>query len=86
MGTAAGVPVVDLWTQLQAQDNWKALLSDGLHLSPLGNKAVFAEIQSVLATELPGIAPDELPLDLPLHGDLTHDTVTALLASYLPAE
>lgn len=86
VASAAEVPVADLWTQLQKKNNWEALLSDGLHLSPLGNQAVFAEVKRVLIAELPSIAPELLPLDLPLHGDLTHETAADVLASYVPPQ
>lgn len=86
VATSSGVPVVDLWSRLQEHDDWKSLLNDGLHLSELGNKAVFDEVKRVLVAEMPSIAPDLLPLDLPLHGDLTHTTAAGVLSAYLPTE
>lgn len=78
------MPVVDLWTHLQTLENWTSLLEDGLHLSQLGNQAVFAEIKRVLSQELPSIAPDKLPLDFPDHKELTHETAADVMASYMP--
>ena len=84
VAAAAHVPVVDLWSRLQTHDNWRALLSDGLHLSPLGNQAVFAEIKHVLTKELPSITPDMLPLDLPEQKELTNETAAHVIAPYMP--
>jgi isoamyl acetate esterase len=82
VGAAAGVPVVDLWTQLQTRE-WHSLLSDGLHLSEDGNAVVFHELQRVLQEQLEDILPDALPLDLPLHGDLDGSSASSVLAAYL---
>lgn len=78
-----GVPVVDLWTRLQERAEWRALLSDGLHLSDAGNEAVFGELQRCLDEELPQMHPDVLPLDMPLHGDLTAENYKHVLEAYL---
>lgn len=83
VGRVAGVPVVDLWTRLQERADWRELLSDGLHLSGAGNEAVFCELRRCLDEELPHIHPDALPLDMPLHGDLTADNYKRVLEEYL---
>ena len=75
--------MVDLWTQLQARPQWQQLLSDGLHLSDAGNAAVFAELQACLEEQLPEVHPDALPLDMPLHGDLTADNFQGVLEAYV---
>jgi isoamyl acetate esterase len=85
VATAAGLPVVDLWTRLQAIENWPLLLSDGLHLSPAGNQAVFTEVKRVLMAELPLIAPELLPLDMPWH-DRIQGPPAEVFACYLPSK
>lgn len=46
-------------------------LSDGLHLSPEGNKLVSDMIMSLVREHAPLVAPESLPLDLPLWMDAT---------------
>eukprot|EP00892_Ulva_mutabilis_P003997 jgi/Ulvmu1/196/UM001_0200.1 len=84
VGQAEGVAVVDLWTRLQEQPQWQALLSDGLHLSAAGNAAVFEQLRQCIDSTLPHAAPDVLPLDMPLHGDLTAGSYKEVLQAYLP--
>lgn len=83
MGEAAGVTVLDLWTRLQEQPHWRQFLSDGLHLSDSGNAAVYDLLQKCIETSLPNVGPDEVPLDMPLHGDLTADNYKTVLQAYL---
>ncbi|KAL5729950.1 hypothetical protein ACHQM5_002837 [Ranunculus cassubicifolius] len=71
VGVAAecGVPVVDLWSEMQLFRNWeKTLLSDGLHLTPTGNKIVFEQVVGLLKKE--GISLETLPVDLPFFQDI----------------
>ena len=77
------VPVVDLWTQLQKQSQWQAFLSDGLHLSDAGNAAVFEQLRDCIETVFPTLHPDVLPLDMPLHGDLTAENYKDVLAEFV---
>ncbi|KAL5998448.1 hypothetical protein ACLOJK_009388 [Asimina triloba] len=73
VGNESGCPVVDLWTKMQQFPGWeKAFLSDGLHLTPSGNRIVFEEVAEALRRG--GISPDTLPIDLPLLLDIDpHD-------------
>uniref|UniRef100_A0A1D1ZIP9 GDSL esterase/lipase At5g45920 n=1 Tax=Anthurium amnicola TaxID=1678845 RepID=A0A1D1ZIP9_9ARAE len=65
----AGVPVVDLWFKMQQFPSWeKALLSDGLHLTPDGNRIVFQEVADKLREH--GLSPETLPTDLPLLSEI----------------
>ncbi|XP_078431737.1 SGNH hydrolase-type esterase superfamily protein [Wolffia australiana] len=65
----ASTPVVDLWTKMQEFSGWeKAFLSDGLHLTPEGNKIVFESIIEVLRRH--GLSPDTLATDLPLFSEI----------------
>ncbi|KAJ8616441.1 hypothetical protein MRB53_035813 [Persea americana] len=64
-----GIPVVDLWSKMQQFPGWeKAFLSDGLHLTPSGNRIVFEEVVAALTKE--GISVDTLPVDLPLFSQI----------------
>lgn len=64
-----GIPVVDLWTQMQYFPDWqKTYLRDGLHLTPSGNRIVFEEVVKILSDE--GASLETLPVDLPLIADI----------------
>ena len=56
LGQELNIPVVDLWSSMQAQPDWQtAFLSDGLHLTPAGNSFVYAQLQPVLDKAYPGL-------------------------------
>ncbi|KAJ9168745.1 hypothetical protein P3X46_020237 [Hevea brasiliensis] len=64
-----GCPVVDIWTKMQQNPNWKnACLRDGLHLTQSGNKIVFEEVVKKLKER--GLSVEILPIDLPLIADI----------------
>ncbi|GLT54168.1 hypothetical protein SLA2020_273900 [Shorea laevis] len=64
-----GFPVVDLWTKMQQLPDWeKVCLRDGLHLTQSGNRIVFDEVVTKLMSE--GLCLENLPVDLPLIGDI----------------
>lgn len=49
-----GLPVLDLWTDFQAQQGWQqGLLEDGLHLTPDGNQRVGRLLLELIAREFP---------------------------------
>ncbi len=50
-----GVPVLDLWTQLQTQPDWNTQLSDGLHLSAAGNEAVYLLLSQLIREHFPAL-------------------------------
>lgn len=83
VGEAAGVPVVDLWRDLQGHPHWREFFTDGLHLSDSGNAEVFDLVQKHIDRELPQATPDAVALDMPLHGDLTADNYKTVLQAYL---
>lgn len=65
--------VVDLWGSFQMRSGWQEkLLSDGLHLTPEGNAAVFEELSAVLRKDhrLLHLDPDGLAMDGPNHRDI----------------
>ena len=62
--------MLDLWARFKAERDWRALLSDGLHLSPQGERVVFEGLRELIEAEVPEAAPGALPLDLPLHCDI----------------
>ncbi|XP_048325891.1 GDSL esterase/lipase At5g45920 isoform X2 [Ziziphus jujuba] len=64
-----GIPVVDLWTKMQQFSDWKkAYLSDGLHLTQMGNRIVFEEVVKKLKDE--GVSLETLHVDLPLISEI----------------
>ncbi len=46
LGAELGIPVLDLWTDMQRQKDWPECLSDGLHFTPEGNAAVYELLQA----------------------------------------
>ena len=46
LGSDLGIPVLDLWTELQRQQSWESYLSDGLHFLPSGSTAVYHLLQA----------------------------------------
>lgn len=55
LGGELGVPVLDLWTQLQTAPHWSTYLSDGLHLSPAGNLAAFQLLLQLIGDHFPAL-------------------------------
>ncbi|CAM9000749.1 unnamed protein product [Rhodiola kirilowii] len=64
----SGVLVIDLWTIMQKNPDWKTYLRDGLHLTPSGNKVVFDEVLKKLREA--GLSLEALPVDLPLIAEI----------------
>ncbi|XP_039123876.1 GDSL esterase/lipase At5g45920 isoform X1 [Dioscorea cayenensis subsp. rotundata] len=66
------LPVIDIWSKMQSFPGWeKSFLSDGLHLTALGNRIVFEEV--VLKLKEKGISLEAVPIDLPLFTDIDTD-------------
>ena len=55
LGGELGVPVLDLWTQLQTAPHWSTYLADGLHLSPAGNAAAFQLLHQLIDDHFPAL-------------------------------
>jgi hypothetical protein len=68
---ALGIPVLDVWSLFKESEDWRALLSDGLHLTVDGNRVVFEGLEDLIRTQIPEILPDALPLDMPLQSAIT---------------
>jgi hypothetical protein len=66
-----GIPVLDVWTLFKNQEDWRALLSDGLHLTVDGNCILFNGLKTIIHSQIPEILPDALPLDMPLQITIT---------------
>ena len=60
VGQALGAPVLDLWTALQREPGWEALLEDGLHFTEAGQRAVRDALLAFISERLPHLrcAPD----------------------------
>lgn len=50
------LPLLDLWSIMQTVPSWPTLLSDGLHLSPTGNKFVGEALLDTIDKLLPELA------------------------------
>ncbi|CAG8746974.1 1776_t:CDS:2, partial [Dentiscutata erythropus] len=59
------VPVVNLWKIINDHVTVKDYLSDGLHLSSLGNKTLFVSAMDVIKNNWPDIAPENVKELLP---------------------
>eukprot|EP01025_Chloroclados_australasicus_P024071 TRINITY_DN24233_c0_g1_i3.p2 TRINITY_DN24233_c0_g1~~TRINITY_DN24233_c0_g1_i3.p2 ORF type:complete len:212 (-),score=23.52 TRINITY_DN24233_c0_g1_i3:783-1418(-) len=60
-------PVLDLWTHLQTLSNWQtSLLSDGVHFTSDGNRAVYDALISKIYTTFPELVAENLNYDYPL--------------------
>lgn len=60
------LPVVDLWTEMQRQEDWgPRLFDDGLHFSPAGNQFVYEEILRGIKTSYPNLRSHKLPVHFP---------------------
>ncbi|XP_031372537.1 GDSL esterase/lipase At5g62930-like [Punica granatum] len=59
-----GLFSVDLWSKMQETEGWqKKYLSDGLHLTPEGNRVVYKEVISLFSEAW--LSAEEMPLDCP---------------------
>ena len=50
------LPLLDLWTIMQAVPSWPSLLSDGLHLSQKGNRFVGEALLDCIRNKLPALS------------------------------
>lgn len=87
IGNEMNVPVVDLWNEMQRStrpsdqdygDKWKSdYLSDGLHLTSLGNYRLYQSVVEMLETSL-GLTVEQLPRQYPDHSlvDANHPEET----------
>lgn len=53
VGQALGAPVLDLWTALQREPGWEALLEDGLHFTEAGQRAARDALLAFISERLP---------------------------------
>lgn len=69
VGEEAQVPVLNLWEEFQRaspHNDWEtSLLSDGLHLSPAGNKLVGSLVLELIEQKLDHIRVANVPWDFP---------------------
>ncbi|KAK1427649.1 hypothetical protein QVD17_16340 [Tagetes erecta] len=64
-----GVSSVNLWSKMQETHGWqKKFLSDGLHLTPDGNKVVHEEVVKVLNGAW--LSAPDMPSDFPHHSEI----------------
>lgn len=56
LGQELKLPVVDLWSTMQAQPDWQnSFLCDGLHLTPAGNTFVYDQLQPAINKAYPDL-------------------------------
>lgn len=66
-----GMRYINLWSKMQETDGWqKKFLSDGLHLTPEGNRVVYEEVIKVFNEA--GLSADKMPLDFPHHSKIDY--------------
>ena len=56
------IPLLDLWNEMQMVPSWPTLLSDGLHLSPTGNKFVGDALLDTIEKLLPELSVTRDPV------------------------
>ncbi|KAF8112571.1 hypothetical protein N665_0063s0057 [Sinapis alba] len=67
-----GLRSINLWSKMQETNDWqKKYLSDGLHLTPEGNKVVYEEVSRVFREAW--LSPEEMPFDFPHHSQIDGD-------------
>ncbi|KAJ9450903.1 GDSL esterase/lipase [Diplonema papillatum] len=59
------LPAVDLWAAASGRAGWEAMLSDGLHLAPSGERFVFETVALAIKEHCPDFHPDTLPVFCP---------------------
>lgn len=75
LGEKLGVATLDLHGQMVARDDWKTLLSDGLHPNPKGGEFIAKSVLGAIEAHFPDLRPSsffdddptKLPLDFPDH-------------------
>lgn len=78
---AIGARFLDTFSKMLAcsEEEWQAMLSDGLHLSSKGNRFVGQAVLELLAAGVPPVTPESLAWDLPGWRDLDRDDPSASL-------
>ncbi|KAL0077588.1 SGNH hydrolase-type esterase domain-containing protein [Phycomyces blakesleeanus] len=75
VGKEHKIPVINLWDEIldRAKEQNRDLsqfLSDGLHLSSLGNQTAYELFMEVINTHFPELHPDALEMELPYFRDI----------------
>ncbi|GAB4816964.1 hypothetical protein N2152v2_004010 [Parachlorella kessleri] len=86
LGQELGLPVLDLWSALQAEEGWqRGLLEDGLHLTQAGNQRVAQLLLKLIEQEFPKLRYSALPDDAPLNADIDDkDPASSFQRFYAP--
>ena len=74
VAAAEAVPCVDLFNRFQEQPGWQQLLSDGLHLTPAGQRLFYEEAVAAIETAHPALVAADMPPRFPLHDAFTVET------------
>ena len=90
VGAETGIPTLDLHSELLAQDDWKALLGDGLHPNAKGGEAIFRAVRGAINVHFPDLSPGQygdealgkLPLDFPDHKAIDIDAIDESFARH----
>ncbi|KAL0053262.1 hypothetical protein WJX82_003464 [Trebouxia sp. C0006] len=82
LGKELQLPVVDLWTSMQAQRDWQTqLLCDGLHFTPAGNRFVYQQLQPAINKAYPKLRTNKMSFDYPDHSDIDPEDPAASFKS-----
>jgi isoamyl acetate esterase len=86
VAAATNVPFIDLCNDMLASSSdWKAYLSDGLHLNASGAAFLAAKLQHVIENEFSGaLRVGFTPPQLPVHTDLTAENWEEKLRAIVP--
>jgi len=61
---------IDIWTEMQANPNWKEYLNDGLHLSKKGNRLVYDKLMQLIKAKIPECHVDKIPMQIVDHKEV----------------
>lgn len=74
---------LDLYSLMFQMENWKSLLSDGLHLNAAGNQLVFDSLIALLERNKVDLLPSSLSLEVPDHKEIDLSNLSlSLLSSF----
>jgi lysophospholipase L1-like esterase len=66
LASELALPLADLHGAMQAREDWRDLLCDGLHLSEGGNKLLAEVVLGAIGRDIPQLASSAVLLDAPL--------------------
>lgn len=79
IGQQLSLPVVDTFALLSSEEQPNPYLVDGLHYNTVGDQLVFEAIVKAIDAKWPHLSVAQLPMDGPLHNDLSPSTYVGMI-------